>query len=87
VHHSHHDLITFDTAVVADVFFNAMSVTPLMIASLQKAQQLGRKPSRPTWRPLPDTAVNTTQAGQPAVPSVVVRKSNGKGYDSVKTFG
>jgi ABC-type branched-subunit amino acid transport system substrate-binding protein len=29
----------------ADVFFNAMSVTPLMIASLQKAQQLNWKPS------------------------------------------
>jgi ABC-type branched-subunit amino acid transport system substrate-binding protein len=29
----------------ADVFFNAMSVTPLMISSLQKAQQLGWKPS------------------------------------------
>jgi branched-chain amino acid transport system substrate-binding protein len=29
----------------ADVFFNAMSVTPLMIASLQKAQQLTWKPS------------------------------------------
>ena len=29
----------------ADVFFNAMSVTPLMIASLQKAQQVNWKPS------------------------------------------
>jgi branched-chain amino acid transport system substrate-binding protein len=29
----------------ADVFFNAMSVTPLAISSLQKAQQLGWKPS------------------------------------------
>src|SRR3954464_5101564 len=29
----------------ADVFFNAMSITPLMISSLQKAQQLGWKPS------------------------------------------
>jgi ABC-type branched-subunit amino acid transport system substrate-binding protein len=29
----------------ADVFFNAMSITPLMIASLQKAQQIGWKPS------------------------------------------
>src|SRR3954467_5125060 len=29
----------------ADVFFNAMSVTPLMVASLQKAQQLNWKPS------------------------------------------
>ncbi len=29
----------------ADVFFNAMSITPLTIASLQKAQQIGWKPS------------------------------------------
>jgi ABC-type branched-subunit amino acid transport system substrate-binding protein len=29
----------------ADVFFNAMSITPLVIASLQKAQQIGWKPS------------------------------------------
>ena len=29
----------------ADVFFNAMSITPLAIASLQKAQQLNWKPS------------------------------------------
>ena len=29
----------------ADVFFNAMSIVPLMISSLQKAQQLGWKPS------------------------------------------
>ena len=29
----------------ADVFFNAMSITPLTIASLQKAQQLNWKPS------------------------------------------
>ncbi|NYJ07292.1 ABC transporter substrate-binding protein [Petropleomorpha daqingensis] len=29
----------------ADVFFNAMSITPLMISSLQKAQQLNWKPS------------------------------------------
>jgi branched-chain amino acid transport system substrate-binding protein len=29
----------------ADVFFNAMSVTPLMISALQKAQQLNWKPS------------------------------------------
>jgi ABC-type branched-subunit amino acid transport system substrate-binding protein len=172
----------------ADVFFNAMSVTPLMIASLQKAQQLGWKPSwflpsntsspsailtpggataypgiysvafakapaspanakdqdvqtylaalkqygdypdapafphcQWSWMigatldqafqkmtaptrddfmkalrsitdfqaplMLPDTAVNTTQDGQPAVSSVVVQKFNGKGYDTVKTFG
>ena len=29
----------------ADVFFNAMSITPLVISSLQKAQQIGWKPS------------------------------------------
>jgi branched-chain amino acid transport system substrate-binding protein len=29
----------------ADIFFNAMSVTPLMISALQKAQQLGWTPS------------------------------------------
>ena len=172
----------------ADVFFNAMSVTPLMISSLQKAQQLGWKPSwflpsntsSPTailepggaaafpgiysvsfakapqspafaqdpdvveylaalkqygnypdppafphcqwsWMigatleqafgdmqeptrdsfmtalraiegfqaplMLPDTAVNTTENGQPAVSSVVVQKYNGKGYDTVQAFG
>ena len=35
---------------------------------------------------LPDTAVNTTESGQPAVSSVVVQKYNGKGYDTVETF-
>lgn len=172
----------------ADVFFNAMSVTPLMISSLQKAQQVGWKPSwflpsntsspgailtpggatafpgvysvafskAPTapefasdqdvqtylsdlkqygdyqdppafphcqWSyivgatldqafqkmkdptrdsfmkalrsikdykaplMLPDTSVDTTQDGQPAVSSVVVQKFNGKGFDTVKNFG
>lgn len=37
--------ITQLAASGADVFFNAMSVTPLVIASLQKAQQIGWKPS------------------------------------------
>ncbi|HET8779002.1 MAG TPA: ABC transporter substrate-binding protein [Agromyces sp.] len=32
-------------ATGADVFFNAMSITPLVISSLQKAQQLGWTPS------------------------------------------
>ena len=32
-------------ATGADVFFNAMSITPLVISSLQKAQQIGWKPS------------------------------------------
>jgi branched-chain amino acid transport system substrate-binding protein len=172
----------------ADVFFNAMSVTPLTISSLQKAQQLGWKPSwflpsntsspgailQPggaaaypgiysvafakapaspafakdedvttylaalkqygdypdapafphcqwSWMVgatleqafqkmtaptrdnfmtalrsikdyqaplmLPGTSVNTTEAGQPAVSSVVVQKYNGKGYDTVQNFG
>jgi ABC-type branched-subunit amino acid transport system substrate-binding protein len=171
----------------ADVFLNAMSVTPLMIASLQKAQQLNWKPSwflpsntsspgailtpggaaaypgiysvafskapaspafasdpdvveylaalkqygdypdppafphcqwswmvgatldqafqnmkEPTRDSfmkalrdikdfkaplmLPDTSVNTTKDGQPAVSTVVVQKYNGKGYDTVTEF-
>src|SRR3954463_2710236 len=171
----------------ADVFFNAMSVPPLMIASLQKAQQLNWKPSwflpsntsspgailvpggaqaypgiysvafskapaspafasdqdvqtylaalkqygdypdppafphcQWSWMVgatldqafqkmkdptrdsfmkalrsvkdfqaplmLPDTSVNTTQDGQPAVSTVVVQKFNGKGYDTVTSF-
>jgi ABC-type branched-subunit amino acid transport system substrate-binding protein len=37
--------ITQLAATKADVMFNAMSITPLAIASLQKAQQLGWKPS------------------------------------------
>ncbi|WP_344783469.1 ABC transporter substrate-binding protein [Microbacterium kribbense] len=36
---------------------------------------------------LPDTAVDTTVDGQPAVSSVVVQKYNGKGYDTVSSFG
>ena len=32
---------------------------------------------------LPDTSVNTTMNGQPAVSSVVVQKYNGKGYETV----
>ena len=35
---------------------------------------------------LPDTAVDTTQDGQPAVSSVVVQKYNGRGYDTVEAF-
>ena len=171
----------------ADVFFNAMSVTPLMISALQKAQQLNWKPSwflpsntsSPTailepgggaafpgiysvsfskapqspafaqdpdvveylaalkefgeypdppafphcqwsWMVgatleqafaemteptrenfmealrsiegfqaplmLPDTSVSTTEAGQPAVSTVVAQKFNGRGYDTVETF-
>lgn len=37
--------VTQLAATGADVFFNAMSVTPLTIATLQKAQQIGWKPS------------------------------------------
>jgi ABC-type branched-subunit amino acid transport system substrate-binding protein len=171
----------------ADVFFNAMSVTPLMISALQKAQQLNWKPSwflpsntsspgailqpggaaaypgiysvafskapaspafasdqdvqtylaalkqygdypNPPAFPhcqwswmvgstldqafqkmtsptrdsfmkalrgikgyqaplmLPDTSVNTTKSGQPAVSTVVVQKYNGKGYETVTDF-
>lgn len=36
---------------------------------------------------LDGTAVNTTEDGQPAVSSVVVQKYNGKGYDTVSSFG
>ncbi|GAB4079621.1 ABC transporter substrate-binding protein [Modestobacter muralis] len=35
---------------------------------------------------LPGTSVDATQAGQPAVSSVVVQKFNGKGYDTVEAF-
>jgi branched-chain amino acid transport system substrate-binding protein len=35
---------------------------------------------------LPDTSVDTTQDGQPAVSTVVVQKYNGKGYDTVEAF-
>ncbi|RBY97615.1 amino acid-binding protein [Blastococcus sp. TF02-8] len=35
---------------------------------------------------LPDTSVNTTEDGQPAVSTVVVQKYNGKGYDTVESF-
>ncbi|MGY1802584.1 ABC transporter substrate-binding protein [Blastococcus sp. SYSU D00922] len=35
---------------------------------------------------LPDTAVNTTEDGQPAVSTVVAQKFNGRGYDAVDTF-
>jgi branched-chain amino acid transport system substrate-binding protein len=179
--------ITELAASGADVFFNAMSVTPLMISSLQKAQSLGWKPSwflpsntsspgailepggaaaypgvysvafskapaspafaqdpdvveylaalkqygdypdppafphcqwswmvgatleqafqkmeEPTRDSfmealrsikdfeaplmLPDTAVDTTEDGQPAVSKVVVQKYNGRGYDTVQAF-
>ena len=179
--------ITELAASGADVFFNAMSVTPLMISSLQKAQSLGWKPSwflpsntsspgailepggaaaypgiysvafskapaspafaqdpdvveylaalkqygdypdppafphcqwswmvgatleqafqnmeEPTRDSfmealrsikdfeaplmLPDTSVNTTEDGQPAVSTVVAQKFNGRGYDTVEAF-
>jgi branched-chain amino acid transport system substrate-binding protein len=172
----------------ADVFFNAMSVTPLVIATLQKAQQLGwtpswflpsntssptailepggaaafpgiysvsfakapqspafaqdpdvveylaalkqygnypdppafphcqwswmigatleqafqnmKEPTRDSFMEalraikdfqaplmLPDTAVTTSESGQPAVSTVVVQKYNGRGYDTVEAFG
>ena len=45
----------------ADVFFNAMSITPLVIASLQKAQQIGWLPS---WF-LPSNTSSPTAILQP----------------------
>lgn len=45
----------------ADVIFNAMSITPLVIASLQKAQQIGWKPS---WF-LPSNTSSPTAILQP----------------------
>jgi ABC-type branched-subunit amino acid transport system substrate-binding protein len=45
----------------ADVFFNAMSITPLVISSLQKAQQIGWKPS---WF-LPSNTSSPTAILQP----------------------
>ncbi len=35
---------------------------------------------------LPDTSVDTSKDGQPAVSTVVVQKYNGKGYDTVQAF-
>ncbi|MDQ0636169.1 branched-chain amino acid transport system substrate-binding protein [Arthrobacter pascens] len=45
----------------ADVFFNAMSITPLVIAALQKGQQIGWKPS---WF-LPSNTSSPTAILQP----------------------
>jgi ABC-type branched-subunit amino acid transport system substrate-binding protein len=53
--------ITQLAATGADVFFNAMSVTPLTIATLQKAQQIGWKPS---WF-LPSNTSSPTAILQP----------------------
>jgi hypothetical protein len=36
---------------------------------------------------LPDTSVSTGESGQPAVSTVVVQKYNGRGYDTVESFG
>jgi len=36
---------------------------------------------------LEGTAVNTTEAGQPAVSTVIVQKYNGKGYETAENFG
>jgi hypothetical protein len=36
---------------------------------------------------LPDTSVTTNEDGQPAVSTVVVQKFNGRGYDTVQSFG
>ncbi|GHF76785.1 ABC-type branched-subunit amino acid transport system substrate-binding protein [Amycolatopsis bartoniae] len=53
--------VTELAATGADVFFNAMSITPLAIASLQKAQQIGWKPS---WF-LPSNTSSPTAILQP----------------------
>ncbi|MDQ0259467.1 ABC transporter substrate-binding protein [Sinomonas atrocyanea] len=53
--------ITQLAATGADVFFNAMSITPLTIATLQKAQQIGWKPS---WF-LPSNTSSPTAILQP----------------------
>jgi branched-chain amino acid transport system substrate-binding protein len=68
-------------------------------ATLEQAFQNMDKPTRASFMDalrsikdfqaplmLPDTAVDTTQDGQPAVSSVVVQKYNGRGYDTVTTF-
>jgi branched-chain amino acid transport system substrate-binding protein len=69
-------------------------------ATLDQAFQAMKEPTRDSFMTalravkdfqaplmLPDTAVNTTQSGQPAVSTVVVQKYNGKGYDTVTSLG
>src|SRR3954447_13195017 len=68
-------------------------------ATLDQAFQNMKKPTRASFMKalrsikdfqaplmLPDTSVNTTQDGQPAVSTVVVQKYNGRGYDTVTDF-
>jgi branched-chain amino acid transport system substrate-binding protein len=68
-------------------------------ATLEQAFQNMEKPTRDSFMDalrsikdyqaplmLPDTAVDTTKDGQPAVSSVVVQKYNGRGYDTVTAF-
>jgi ABC-type branched-subunit amino acid transport system substrate-binding protein len=62
----------------ADVFFNAMASTPLMISALQKAQQVGWKPSwlLPSNTSSPDAILGPGQASAyPAVYSVAFAKA------------
>jgi len=69
-------------------------------AALEKAFQDTKEPTRASFMEalraikdfqaplmLPDTAVDTTESGQPAVSTVVVQKYNGRGYDTVQAFG
>jgi ABC-type branched-subunit amino acid transport system substrate-binding protein len=62
--------ITQLASTKADVFFNAMSITPLAIASLQKAQSIGWKPS---WF-LPS---NTSS------PGAILKPGNAQNYPGV----
>ncbi len=68
-------------------------------ATLEKAFQEMTEPTRENFMEalrsiedfqaplmLPDTSVNTTEDGQPAVSTVVVQKYNGRGYDTVESF-
>jgi branched-chain amino acid transport system substrate-binding protein len=57
-------------ATKADVFFNAMSITPLTISSLQKAQQIG-------WRPSWFLPSNTSS------PTAILEPGKAKAYPGV----
>ncbi|GAB3273549.1 ABC transporter substrate-binding protein [Sinomonas notoginsengisoli] len=70
--------ITQLAATGADVFFNAMSITPLTIASLQKAQQIGWKPSwfLPSNTSSPSAILQPGNAGAyPGIYSVAFSKT------------
>jgi branched-chain amino acid transport system substrate-binding protein len=68
-------------------------------ATLEQAFQNMKEPTRDSFMEalraikdfqaplmLPDTAVTTSESGQPAVSTVVVQKYNGRGYDTVEAF-